>query len=191
MLSGSAFLRVALLFIVAAGLTSLIQFYWLPRSAESEPVAVVGEPARPVRRVDLAPVPAPPPAPPKPPAEVPPAPLAQTPAVPAPAPAPQVSAAPIPEPPSPPPVAAPRETAPPPAPEDAADAAADNAGPRAMAIVDLNTASVADLNRLKGGGMIGRSIVQKRPYASVDQLLSKRVLNRATYERIKDQVTVR
>lgn len=39
--------------------------------------------------------------------------------------------------------------------------------------------------------MIGRSIVQKRPYTSVDQLLSKRVLSRATYERIKDQVTVR
>jgi DNA uptake protein ComE-like DNA-binding protein len=60
-----------------------------------------------------------------------------------------------------------------------------------MAMVDLNTASVAELNGLKGGGMIGRSIVQKRPYASVDQLLTKRVLNRATYQRIKDQVTVR
>lgn len=190
MLSGSAFLRVVLLFIVAAGLTALVQLYWLPRSAEPEAAAVVEEPVRPVRRVDPAPIPAPPSAPSKPPPEAQPAPapLAQAPAVPAPA--PEASAAPAPTPVTPPPVA-PRETVPPLAAEDAAEAAADNAGPRAMAVVDLNTASVAELNRLKGGGMIGRSIVQKRPYASVDQLLSKRVLNRATYERIKDQVTVR
>jgi DNA uptake protein ComE-like DNA-binding protein len=69
--------------------------------------------------------------------------------------------------------------------------AEDGAGPRALAVVDLNTASVADLNRLRGGGTIGRAIVAKRPYTSVDQLLSKRVLSRAVYQRIKDQVTVR
>ncbi|MCJ2069878.1 helix-hairpin-helix domain-containing protein [Methylobacterium sp. J-030] len=69
--------------------------------------------------------------------------------------------------------------------------AEDSAGPRALAVVDLNTASVADLNRLRGGGAIGRAIVAKRPYTSVEQLLSKRVLSRAVYERIKDQVTVR
>ncbi|MCJ2085738.1 helix-hairpin-helix domain-containing protein [Methylobacterium sp. E-005] len=71
------------------------------------------------------------------------------------------------------------------------DKAEDSAGPRALAVVDLNTASVTDLNRLRGGGAIGRAIVAKRPYASVDQLLSKRVLSRSVYERIKDQVTVR
>ena len=41
------------------------------------------------------------------------------------------------------------------------------------------------------GGSIGRAIVQHRPYATVGQLLSKRVLSRATYDKIKDQVTVR
>jgi DNA uptake protein ComE-like DNA-binding protein len=71
------------------------------------------------------------------------------------------------------------------------DRAEDSAGPRALAVLDLNTASVADLNRLRGGGTIGRAIVAKRPYTSVEQLLSKRVLSRAVYERIKDQVTVR
>jgi DNA uptake protein ComE-like DNA-binding protein len=71
------------------------------------------------------------------------------------------------------------------------DRAEDNAGPRAVAVVDLNTASVADLNRLRGGGTIGRAIVAKRPYASVDQLLTKRVLSRTVYERIREQVTVR
>ena len=71
------------------------------------------------------------------------------------------------------------------------DRAEDSAGPRALAVLDLNTATVADLNHLRGGGAIGRAIVAKRPYTSVDQLLSKRVLSRPVYERIKDQVTVR
>ncbi len=53
--------------------------------------------------------------------------------------------------------------------------------------VDLNTASVAELNAL-GGGMIGRAIVGGRPYASPEDLLAKRVLNRATFVRIKDQI---
>lgn len=75
--------------------------------------------------------------------------------------------------------------------EEAIDNAAETAGPRGVAIVDLNTGTVAELNGLRGGGMIGRAIVQKRPYASVSELLSKRVLSRAVYERIKDQVTVR
>jgi len=71
------------------------------------------------------------------------------------------------------------------------DRAEDSAGPRAIAILDLNTASAADLNKLRGGGAIGRAIVAKRPYTSVEQLLSKRVLSRAVYDKIKDQVTVR
>ncbi|WP_375462568.1 ComEA family DNA-binding protein [uncultured Methylobacterium sp.] len=74
---------------------------------------------------------------------------------------------------------------------DAAEAASDAAGPRAVTLVDLNTGSLSDLNGLRGGGSIGRAIVQRRPYASIDQLLSKRVLSRATYDKIKDQVTVR
>lgn len=64
-------------------------------------------------------------------------------------------------------------------------------GPPAVSLVDLNTASVADLNRLRGGGAIGRAIVSKRPYTQVSDLLTKRVLSRAVYERIKEQVTVR
>ncbi|WP_326491903.1 helix-hairpin-helix domain-containing protein [Methylobacterium oryzae] len=90
----------------------------------------------------------------------------------------------------------PREAQPDPSAQEAAgqaevDRAEDSAGPRALAILDLNTASVADLNHLRGGGAIGRAIVAKRPYTSVEQLLSKRVLSRSVYEKIKDQVTVR
>ncbi|MCJ2012352.1 ComEA family DNA-binding protein [Methylobacterium sp. J-076] len=64
-------------------------------------------------------------------------------------------------------------------------------GPPAIALLDLNTATAAELNRLRGGGNIGRAIVAKRPYAQVSDLLSKRVLSRAIYERIREQVTVR
>lgn len=55
--------------------------------------------------------------------------------------------------------------------------------------VDLNSASVEELNGL-GGGRIGRVIVNGRPYRSADELLHKRVLTRATFEQIKDQIIV-
>ncbi|MFC4175417.1 helix-hairpin-helix domain-containing protein [Microvirga sp. GCM10011540] len=56
---------------------------------------------------------------------------------------------------------------------------------------DLNAASLEELNSLRGGGRIGKAIVRGRPYASVEDLVKKRVLNRSVYARIKDQVTVR
>jgi DNA uptake protein ComE-like DNA-binding protein len=55
--------------------------------------------------------------------------------------------------------------------------------------VDLNSASVEELNAL-GGGRIGRAIVNGRPYRSPDELLHKRVLTRATFEQIKEQIIV-
>jgi hypothetical protein len=57
--------------------------------------------------------------------------------------------------------------------------------------LDLNTASIDELNSLAGGGRIGKAIARGRPYASPEDLVTKRVLNRATYARIRDQVTVR
>jgi DNA uptake protein ComE-like DNA-binding protein len=56
-----------------------------------------------------------------------------------------------------------------------------------LKLVDINTASVEELNRL--GGRFGRAIVTGRPYASVDDLVSKRVLTRSTFTQIKDQIT--
>jgi DNA uptake protein ComE-like DNA-binding protein len=61
------------------------------------------------------------------------------------------------------------------------------AGASGPARVDINTASVEELNRL--GGRFGRAIVAGRPYASTDELVSKRVLTRATFSQIKDQIT--
>ena len=61
---------------------------------------------------------------------------------------------------------------------------ADASGP---ARVDINTASVEELNRL--GGRFGRAIIAGRPYADIDELVSKRVLTRSTFSQIKDQIT--
>lgn len=58
-------------------------------------------------------------------------------------------------------------------------------------LVDLNGASVQDLNSLRGAGLIGKAIMRGRPYGSVEDLVKKRVVNRSLYSRIKDQVTVR
>ena len=53
--------------------------------------------------------------------------------------------------------------------------------------VDINTASADDLNRL--GGRIGKAIIAGRPYRSADELVSKRVLTRSTFNQIKDRIT--
>ena len=58
------------------------------------------------------------------------------------------------------------------------------------ALVDLNKASVDQLNALKGAGFLGRAIVRGRPYQSAEELVKKRVVRRPVYDRIKDQVTV-
>lgn len=59
------------------------------------------------------------------------------------------------------------------------------------ALVDLNTASFEVLNNLPGAGPLGRAIIKGRPYASAEDLVTKKVLRRPIYEKIKDQVTVR
>jgi DNA uptake protein ComE-like DNA-binding protein len=54
-------------------------------------------------------------------------------------------------------------------------------------LVDINTASADELNSL--GGRFGRAIVAGRPYTTIDELVSKRVLTRSTFSQIKDQIT--
>lgn len=69
--------------------------------------------------------------------------------------------------------------------------AAEQSAPRAIstgATINLNTASVESLNQIAGGGSIGRTIVAHRPYQSVDDLLTKRVLRRSVFDRIRQQV---
>ena len=57
--------------------------------------------------------------------------------------------------------------------------------------VNINSASAEALNHLQGGGRIGQTIVEHRPYRSVDELVKKRVLRRAVYDQIKNQIAAR
>ncbi|WP_298963017.1 helix-hairpin-helix domain-containing protein [uncultured Methylobacterium sp.] len=182
MLTGSAVTRALVIVVLAAGLALLWQtlsarFGEAPVSqppkvgeaARVDPAKPAEEPVRSVYPGARPPEPAPPrpePAPAPPVAQVPP---------------PAIVQAPPPVAPAPPPVFSP----------PADPAPADPAPPPAAGAVDLNTATLAELNGLRGGGMIGKAIIGGRPYARPQELLSKRILSRSTFERIKDQVTVR
>ena len=91
---------------------------------------------------------------------------------------------------------APASAAPPSSPERVAQAAPAETVERAAVaeapgtqLLDINTASSDELDRL--AGRIGKAIVRGRPYQSIDDLVSKRVLNRGTFGQIKDRITVR
>jgi len=95
--------------------------------------------------------------------------------------------------PAPAPAAAP--TAAPAAPAPAADKMAkpdkvtgQNGAP-AGALLDLNSATREQLESLAGiGTAYSDKIIKGRPYARKDELVSKKVLPKAVYEKIKDKV---
>ncbi|MEH3145344.1 MAG: helix-hairpin-helix domain-containing protein [Methylobacterium frigidaeris] len=179
MLTGSAVTRALVIVVLAAGLAMLWQML-APRTGEppvSEPPKVGdagrGEAAKPADAAVRSVYPGP-----RPPEAAPPRPQPDT----APVAPPPVAQA-------PPPVFSP--PAAPPEPSPAAAAQAEPAPPAAAGVLDLNTATLSELNGLRGGGMIGKAIVAGRPYGRPQDLLSRRILSRSTFERIKDQVTVR
>lgn len=56
--------------------------------------------------------------------------------------------------------------------------------------VNINTASVDQLNNIPGGGRIGRSIAKHRPYRSLEDLVDHRVLKARDFARIKSAITI-
>lgn len=64
-------------------------------------------------------------------------------------------------------------------------------GSRSNQLININTASLKELDSLPGiGPVYGQNIIEQRPYSSVSDLSSKGVLKPATFEKIKDLVAV-
>lgn len=67
--------------------------------------------------------------------------------------------------------------------------------PRSGGLVDLNSASEDELDRLPGVGPVTAAKIvagrEERRYGSVDELLARRVVGAATFAKLRDLVTVR
>ncbi len=56
-------------------------------------------------------------------------------------------------------------------------------------LLDLNTASADELKALPGiGEAYSKKIIESRPFKRKDELVSKKILPKSTYEGIKDQI---
>jgi DNA uptake protein ComE-like DNA-binding protein len=87
------------------------------------------------------------------------------------------------------------------APKDAAKDAAKDASKSATSatkgtvkapVIDINAASADELKSLPGiGEAYSKKIVDGRPYAGKDDLVKKKVLPQATYDKIKDLIVAK
>jgi competence protein ComEA len=66
------------------------------------------------------------------------------------------------------------------------------AGAVEAAQVDINNAPAPDLEALPGiGPVYAKKIVEGRPYKRKDELVQKKILPQATYDKIKDQIVTK
>ncbi len=65
------------------------------------------------------------------------------------------------------------------------------AGAKTGAKVNINTSSQAELEALPGIGPVTASnIISDRPYQKTEDLLNKKIVKQAVFEKIKDQLVV-
>lgn len=58
-------------------------------------------------------------------------------------------------------------------------------------LININTASEQELDQLPGVGKVtAQKIVNGRPYLSTDEVLTKKIINNSTYEKIKNQISI-
>lgn len=58
-------------------------------------------------------------------------------------------------------------------------------------LVNINTATLSELDKLPGiGPVYAQNIIEHRPYSTVEELVSKGALKQYIYEKIKDKVSV-
>jgi DNA uptake protein ComE-like DNA-binding protein len=58
--------------------------------------------------------------------------------------------------------------------------------------LDINSASADELKAIKGiGEADAKKIVENRPYKTKDELVEKKVVPKATYDKIKDQIVAK
>ncbi|HYV99341.1 MAG TPA: helix-hairpin-helix domain-containing protein [Gemmatimonadaceae bacterium] len=79
---------------------------------------------------------------------------------------------------------------PPPKKSDAkAPPAAQTTKPAASPVLDINTATKAELMALPGiGEAISDKIIKARPFKGKDELVEKKILTKAAYDKIKDRI---